>query len=391
MKKGIKKFVLALLALSLLANFSSASLAAEPVKIGEIATVTGDFAAYGVAEAESVKIAVAEINAKGGVKVGGEMRPLEVVMYDCRTRNEDMVNSARRLVEQDKVSAVIGPSGSGLCIAAAPIFNRGHVPHIGTLPTNPQVTVDDSGKVRPYNFRICFLDPYQGAIIAQFAAKNLGAKKAALLYDVSSDYSQGQREFFIKGFEASGGKLVADEGFRGEDVDFRSQLTNMKEAGADVLIFPFMGKSLPLAVKQARELGINLPIIGGDGYGDFMWEIAGDALGDTYWVSHVDRYDPTLAGFFEAYEKSAGTECQEFMNAVLAYDCVYWLKDAIERADSTEPEKIRDTLETTKDLKLLHCTLTMGATHDPEGKEGVMLKCDPNEHKALFFAKIKPE
>ncbi|MBR1418543.1 MAG: ABC transporter substrate-binding protein, partial [Synergistaceae bacterium] len=237
----MKKFMLCVLALCLLA---SAALAAEPIKIGEIATVTGDFAAYGVAEVESVKIAVAEINAKGGVKVGDEMRPLEVVMYDCRTRNEDMVNSARRLVEQDKVSAVIGPSGSGLCIAAAPIFNRGHVPHLGTLPTNPNVTVDESGKVRPYNFRICFLDPYQGAIMAQFAAKNLGAKSAALLYDVSSDYSQGQREFFIKSFEAAGGKIAADEGFRGEDVDFRSQLTNMKESGADVLIFPFMGKSL---------------------------------------------------------------------------------------------------------------------------------------------------
>ena len=178
----MRKILLSLLVISL---FAAPALSAEPIKIGEIATVTGDFAAYGVAEVESVKIAVAEINAAGGV-LG---RPLEVVMYDCRTRQEDMVNAARRLVEQDKVAAVIGPSGSGLCIAAAPIFNRGHVPHLGTLPTNPLVTVDDSGKVRPYNFRICFLDPYQGAIMAQFSYVNLRAKKAAILYDVSSDYS----------------------------------------------------------------------------------------------------------------------------------------------------------------------------------------------------------
>ncbi len=387
----MKKLVLFITFIMAVCLVVSSAFAAEPVKIGQIATVTGDFAAYGVAEVEAVKLAVGEINAKGGVKIGGEMRPLEVIMYDCRTRNEDMVNSARRLVEQDKVTAVIGPSGSGLCIAAAPIFNRGHVPHLGTLPTNPNVTVDDSGKVRPYNFRICFLDPYQGAIMAQFAAKNLKAKKAALLYDVSSDYSQGQREFFIKSFEAAGGKVVADEGFRGEDVDFRSQLTNMKDSGADVFIYPFMGKSLPLAVKQARELGIELPIVGGDGYGDFMWEIAGDTLGNTYWVSHVDRYDPTLEGFFEAYKKQAGTECQEFMNAVMAYDCVYWLKDAIERADSAAPEKVRDALEKTSGLKLLHCTLTMGATHDPEGKDGVILVCDPKERKSLFFTKIRPE
>ena len=155
------------------------AFAADTIKIGEIATVTGDFAAYGVAEVESVKMAVSEINAKGGV-LG---KKLEVVMYDCRTRNEDMVNAARRLVQQDKVVAVIGPSGSGLCIAASPVFNQGKVAHIGTLPTNPNVTVDEKGKVKPYNFRICFLDPYQGKILAVFAAKDLKAKKAAILCD----------------------------------------------------------------------------------------------------------------------------------------------------------------------------------------------------------------
>ncbi len=318
----MRKFLLTLLAISLLAI---PAFGAEPIKIGEIATVTGDFAAYGVAEVESIKIAIAEINAAGGV-LG---RPLEVVMYDCRTRQEDMVNAARRLVEQDKVVAVIGPSGSGLCIAAAPIFNRGHVAHLGTLPTNPLVTVDESGKVRPYNFRICFLDPYQGAIMAQFSYMNLRAKKAAILYDVSSDYSQGQREFFIKSFEKSGGKIVADEGFRGEDVDFRSQLTNMKDSDADVLIFPFMGKSLPLAVKQARELGIELPIVGGDGYGDFMWEISGNTLRNTFWVSHVDRYDPTLKGFFDKYYEETKTECQEFMNAVMAKSAMHLSRQKI--------------------------------------------------------------
>ncbi len=382
----MKSKFLALVLLFSLVSFSC-SYAAEPIKIGEIATVTGDFAAYGVAEVESIKIAVAEINAAGGV-LG---RPLEVVMYDCRTRQEDMVNAARRLVEQDKVVAAIGPSGSGLCIAAAPVFNRGHVAHLGTLPTNPLVTIDESGKVRPYNFRICFLDPYQGAIMAQFAFKTLKAKTAAILYDVSSDYSQGQREFFIASFEKSGGKIIADEGFRGDDVDFRSQLTNIKDAGADVLIFPFMGKSLPLAVRQARELGIETSIVGGDGYGDFMWEISEDTLRNTYWVSHVDRYDPTLKEFFDKYLASAGTECQEFMNAVMAYDCVYWLKDAIERAGSTEPEKIRDALEKTKDLKLLHCVLTMDEYHNPKDKDGVILRCDPEQRKALFCEKIRPE
>lgn len=362
----------------------------DVVRVGEIATVTGDFAAYGVAEVESVKIAIDEINKAGGVKVGDKMLPMEVTMFDCRTRQEDMVLAARRLVNEVKAVAVIGPSGSGLCIAAAPVFNSGKVAHLGTLPTNPLVTVDESGKVRPYNFRICFLDPYQGKMIAYFAAKELGKKNAAILYDVSSDYSHGLREFFVANFTEYGGKIVADEGHRGEDVDFRAQLTKIKDANPDVLVIPTMGKCLPLAVKQARELGIEVPIVGGDGYGDFMWEIAGDTMRETYWVSHVDKDDPVLADFFAEYKRRTGTECQEFMNAIMAYDCVYWLKDAIERAGTLDPEKVRDALETTKDLKLLHATLTMDELHNPKDKDGIILVTDTATKRAVFFRKIKP-
>lgn len=365
--------------------FSLPAFAANTIKIGEIATVTGDFAAYGVAEVESVKMAVNEINAAGGI-LG---KKIELIVYDCRTRNEDMVNAARRLVQQDKVTAVIGPSGSGLCIAASPIFNQGKVAHLGTLPTNPKVTVDEKGKVKPYNFRICFLDPYQGKMLSIFAVKDLKAKKAAILYDVASDYSHGLREFFKKDFLASGGKIVADEGHRGEDVDFRAQLTKIKLANPDVLVFPTMGKCLPLAVKQAREMGMKQPIIGGDGYGDFMWEIAGkEAMKNTFWVSHVDKADPRLKEFFAKYKKQTGTECQEFMNAVMAYDCVYWLKNAIERAGTDNPVKVRDALEKTKNLKLMHATLTMDEFHNPKDKDGIILEA--KDGKAVFYKVIKP-
>lgn len=378
----MRKYVVPLLLTFLL--FAAPANAAGTIKIGEIATVTGDFAAYGVAEVESVKMAVKEINAKGGI-MG---KKVEVVMYDCRTRNEDMVNAARRLVQQDKVCAVIGPSGSGLCIAASPVFNQGKVPHLGTLPTNPKVTVDEKGKVRPYNFRICFLDPYQGKVLAVFAAKDLKAKKAAILYDVSSDYSQGLRDFFIRNYKAVGGKIVADEGHRGDDVDFRAQLTKIAQTKPDVIVIPTMGKCLPLAVKQAREVGIKAPIIGGDGYGDFMWEIAGNTMNNTYWISHVAKEDPALKNFFAKYKKQAGTECQEFMNAVMAYDCVYWLKNAIERAKSDDPVKIRAALEKTKNLKLMHATLTMDQNHDPKDKDAFILAA--KNGKAVFFKKIKP-
>ena len=136
-------------------------------------------------------------------------------------------------------------------------------------------------------------------------------------------------------------------------------------------------------------MGMNQPIIGGDGYGDFMWEIAGkEAMKNTFWISHVAKEDPALKDFFAKYKKQAGTECQEFMNAVMAYDCVYWLKDAIERAKSDDPVKVRAALESTKNLKLMHATLTMDNFHDPKDKDGFILEA--KNGKAVFYKKIRP-
>jgi branched-chain amino acid transport system substrate-binding protein len=356
--------------------------AADVIKVGEIATVTGDFAAFGDAEVKALEIAAEEINAAGGI-LG---KKVEIIMYDCRTRQEDMVNAARRLVEQDKVCAVIGPSGSGLNIAASPIFTKAKVPHIGTMPTNPAVTVDENGNVRPYNFRICFIDPYVGQVVAHLAFRDMGKKKAAILYDVSSDYSHGLRQFFMEEFVNLGGTIVADEGYRADDVDFRSQLTNIKNTDADIFYLPNMGKAPALIMKQAREMGMDIAFIGGDGYGDFWWEIAGDAIAGSYWMSHVAPDDDALQGFFRKYEEKFGTECKEFMNAVTAYDSLYWLKDAIERAGSDDPEKIRDALEQTKDLKLMHATITMDEFHNPKNKDCIVLEL--KDGKAVFFKRV---
>ncbi len=384
-----KKFVALLVMLMPLLVSVSASAGGTfsgTVVLGATAPLTGPNQMTGEYYVNGMKIAVEEINAAGGI-LG---RPVEVVMYDCRTRQEDMVNAARRLVEQDKVSVVIGPSGSGLCISAAPVFNRGNVPHIGTLPTNPLVTVDEKGQVRPYNFRICFLDPYQGKMLAVFAAQDLNKKKAAILYDVSSDYSQGLREFCIKTYKEYGGEIVADEGHRAEDVDFRAQLTEIRDKAADVLVLPNMGKEMALIMKQARELGLNeIVFVGGDGYGEFMWEIAGEAMEGSYWINHVAPEDPAMQPFFAQYKERWNDECKEFVNGVLGYDSVYWVADAIARAGSDDPKAIRDALEATKDLKLHHATITMDpATHNPVDKDGVVLIAKGG--KGQFFTKIKP-
>ena len=359
----------------------------EPLKIGYLAALTGDWAAYGQTEEKTAILAVEEINAKGGV-LG---RPLELVVYDFRTRAEDAVNAVRRMIEEDEVLAIVGANGSGINIATAPIVNRLGVSQVGTVSTNPLVTVDEKGNVRPYSFRICFTDPYQGKLIAFFAAKELKRMNAAILYDVGNDYSQGLREFFMKSYGEYGGKVVADHGFRGgQDVDFRAQLTDIRDKGADVLMLPNMGKEMALIMKQARELGLNdIIFVGGDGYGEFMWEIAGSAMEGSYWINHVAPEDPEMAPFFKAYKERWNDECKEFVNGVLGYDSVYWVADAIGRAGSADPKLIRDALESTKNLKLHHATITMDpATHNPVDKDGVVLIA--KDGRGQFFTKIKP-
>jgi branched-chain amino acid transport system substrate-binding protein len=384
LRKGL--FVGVVIAIVLLAV--GMATAQGTVKIGYLAALTGDWAAYGQTEVKAAQLAAEEINAKGGVKG----IKIEIVPYDFRTRAEDAVNAVRRMIEQDKVHVIIGANTSGINIATAPIVNRAGVSQIATVATNPLVTVDESGKVRPYSFRICFTDPYQGKVLAFFAAREMGKKKAAILYDVGSEYSQGLREFFIKNFEQYGGQMVADLGFRGGvDVDFRAQLTEIRNSGADVLVLPNMGKEMALTIKQARELGMkDLLIIGGDGYGEFMWEIAGDAMEGTYWVNHVAPGDPAMEPFFTAYEDKYKDECKEFVNGVLAYDAVHWVANAVERAGKADRKAIRDALESTSGVQLNHATLTIDpADHNPKDKDAVILEC--KDGKSRFFMKVKPE
>ena len=380
--------MLALLGVFAVMGLAAAAAAEDVIKIGHLAALTGDWAAYGQTEANSAKLAVAEINAKGGV-LG---KKLELLVYDFRTRPEDAVNAFRRMAENDKVVAVIGANGSGINIATAPLADKYKVPQIGTVSTNLLVTVDEKGVLHPYMFRICFTDPYQGQLIAAFSAHELKKMTAAVLWDVGSDYAQGLREFFMKYYEQYGGKVVADLGFRaGTDVDFRAQLTTIRDSKAEVLVLPNMGKEMALIMKQARELGMkDIIFVGGDGYGEFMWEIAGDAMEGSYWINHVAPEDPAMADFFKDYLKTYNDECKEFTNGVLAYDSIYWLADAITRAGKVDSTAIKDALENTVNVKLHHATMSIDpATHNPMNKTGVVLIA--KDGRGQFFTKIQPE
>jgi len=383
-----KILVLALLGVFAVMGLAAAAAAEDVITMGHIAALMGDWAAYGQTEVNSAKLAVEEINAKGGV-LG---KKLQLVPYDFRTRPEDAVNAFRRMAENDKVVAVIGANGSGINIATAPLADKYKVPQIGTVSTNLLVTVDEKGVLHPYMFRICFTDPYQGQLIAAFSAQELKKMTAAVLWDVGSDYAQGLREFFMKYYDQYGGKVVADLGFRaGTDVDFRAQLTTIRDSKAEVLVLPNMGKEMALIMKQARELGMkDIIFVGGDGYGEFMWEIAGDAMEGSYWINHVAPEDPAMADFFKDYQKAYNDECKEFTNGVLAYDSIYWLADAIARAGKVDSTAIRDALENTVNVKLHHATMSIDpATHNPMNKTGVVLIA--KDGRGQFFTKIQPE
>ena len=382
------KKILAVMAVIFILCSAGAALAADPIKVGYLAALTGDYAAYGITEVNMAKMVVGDVNAKGGV-LG---RPIELVIYDTKTRNEDAVNAVRRMIESDKVVAIIGANSSGINIATAPIVDKGKTPQISTVGTNPLVTVDNKGKVRPYSFRICFTDPYQGALAAELAMTTLKKDKAAILYNVGSDYAQGLREFFVKSYTALKGKVGADEGDRETDVDFRAQLTKVKSSGANALFLPGMGKYMALIIKQARELGLNdITIIGGDGYGEFMNEIAGDSMKGTYWVNHTYLEDPGMSPIFARYKEVYKDDCKEFVNGTMAYDATYWLVDAIKRAGKAEGPAIAKALETTKGLKLNHATLTINPKdHNPLNKAGIILKVG-DDLKAKFFQKVEPK
>ncbi|MDO5114836.1 MAG: ABC transporter substrate-binding protein [Synergistaceae bacterium] len=381
------KKVLALLALMVVVFAAGSAFAAEPIKIGYLAALTGDYAQYGITEVNMAKLVVDDINAKGGL-LG---RQIELIPYDTKTRNEDAVNAVRRMIENDKVCAIVGANSSGINIATAPIVDKGKTPQISTVGTNPLVTVDNKGKVRPYSFRICFTDPYQGALAADLAYNDLKKTKAAILYNVGSDYAHGLREFFISNYEKLGGKIVADEGFRETDVDFRAQLTKIKNSGADLLFLPGMGKDMALAIKQAQELGLNVTVIGGDGYGEFMNEIAGDAMKGTYWVNHTYLDDPGMAPIFARYKEVYKDDCKEFVNGTMAYDAMYWLVDAIKRAGKADGVAIAKALEETKGLALHHATLTIDpATHNPLNKAGIILKVG-DDLRTDFYKKVEPK
>ncbi len=345
-----------------------ALMAAEPIKIGNFGAISGDQAIWGQAEANGLKMVADQINKAGGI-LG---RQVEIITYDDKGDQLEAVNAVKRLINEDHVVAIIGSNSSGRNMAVAPIAEAGHVPVIATYATNPKVTVPEPGKLTRYTFRVCFIDPYQGAVLANFAFKDLKAKKAAVLYEISSDYSVGLRDYFKQAFLKLGGTVVADEAFKTGDVDFRAQLTKIKAAGPEVIIMPFLYKEVALASKQARDLGIKAIKLGADGWpSSGLLEMAATAVEGSYYVDHCDVSQPNVQEY-RAQDKAMFGKDME-VNSIMAHDALMTVKTAIEKAGKADAESIRDALEHVKYQGFTGTIAMDPATHNPTGKSACII------------------
>ncbi|MCE5256118.1 MAG: ABC transporter substrate-binding protein [Spirochaetaceae bacterium] len=342
------------------------------IKVGWFGALTGDQAVWGENELNTVKMLFEEYNAAGGIDVGGKKYKLEVIGYDNKGDAQEAVNVTKRLTGQDKVVAILGPNASGNAIPIAPILEQAKVPDIATVATNPKVTVLD-GKVKPYNFRVCFIDPYQGAVAAGYAYDRLGARKAAILYDVSDDYSQGLREFFKLNFEKKGGTIVADESFNGGDVDFRPQLSKIKATNPDIIFMPYFFKEVALSANQARDLGIKQVLMGGDGWpSDQLISMGGKAVEGCYFVNHLDYADPAVQDYKTRYKAKYGKETE--LNGYLVHDAVLVLVAGLQKAGKVNGEALAKALEGIEVQGITGKINISPETHNPEGKDAAIEK-----------------
>jgi branched-chain amino acid transport system substrate-binding protein len=331
--------------------------AANPIPVGVYAALTGPTASFGVATRDGATLAADEINKAGGV-LG---RPIRLIIEDDQGRPEEAASVVTKLITRDRVVAVIGENASSRSLAAAPICQANRVPMISPSSTNPQVTQKGD-----FIFRMCFIDPYQGDVVAAFSRNNLKLDRVSVLQDVKNDYSVGLAKFFTESFQRRGGRVLGTHSYAEGDNDFRSQLTAIKRAGPQAIFIPGYYTDAGQIAIQARDLGIKAPLLGGDGWDSpKLLEIGGDALNGSYFANHYFAGDPrpTVQNFVAGFKSRYGHDPDG--PAVLGYDAVKLLADAIQRTGSADPVKIRDAIATTKDFEGVSGTISFGPDRNP--------------------------
>ncbi|MEB2629646.1 ABC transporter substrate-binding protein [Peribacillus frigoritolerans] len=356
----------------------------DTIKIGVNLELSGGVASYGQSIAEGLELATAEIN-----KEGIDGKKIKLIKVDNKSEASEATSGAIKLTSQDQVAAIVGAATSTNSIAQVQIAQDNKVPVISPSGTSPEITFSKD-KLNDYVFRTSFIDPFQGTVAANFAAKEIKAKSAAIYIDSSSDYSKGLAAAFKEQFEKNGGKVVAEEAYIAKDTDFRSTLTRLKSAKPDFIFLPGYYEEAGLIVKQARETGLDVPFMGGDGWDSpKLVEIAGaKALNNTFITNHYSSGDPDekIQNFVSAFKAKYKDKSPDAFNA-LGYDTGYFLADAIKRAGSADSEKIKEALEKTADLELVTGTFTLDEKHNPI-KSATILEF--KEGKQVFNTKINP-
>lgn len=358
----------------------------DTIKVGGLLEMTGGSASFGISGKNGIDLALKKINEKG--VLGG--KKLSLVVADTKSEASEATNGMQKLISQDKVVAVIGPNQSSAVIASGAINNGAKVVDITPMGTNPDVTIDPKTKqVKPYSFRTCFIDPFQGTVMASFASNELKVKKAAIYIDNTSDYAKGLAQFFKENFVKNGGQIVIEEAYLQKDTDFKSTLTKIKAAQPDFIYIPGYYQEVGLIVKQAREMGINVPMAGGDGWDSAkLPEIAGKAALENTFFSSLYSPDDTSdlnKEFVAEYKKAYNTNPDVF--AALAYDSALLVAKAIEDAGSADPAKIAEAMAKIKGFKGVSGEVTFNEQHNPI-KSAVII-----EHKdgtQTFKTKVNP-
>jgi len=355
----------------------------DKIRIGANLELSGNVASYGQGIAEGLELAIEEINQDG---IDG--KKIELVKVDNKSEAAEATSGTLKLINQDKVSAIVGAATSTNTLAQVQIAQDNQVPIITPSGTNPDITFKDN-KLNDFIFRTCFIDPFQGEIAANFAAKDLGVNSAAILIDSSNDYAKGLASAFKEAFEENGGKVIGEEAYVAKDTDFRATLTRLKSKNPEFVYIPGYYEEVGLILKQAKELGFDVPFMGGDGWDSpTLVEIAGaEALTNTYITNHYSSgdTDEKIQNFVKAYEAKY-KETPDAFNA-LGYDTAYLLADAIKRAGSADSVKIKEALEETKNLLLVTGNFTYDEKHNPV-KSATILTFKNGEQ--VFETKVNP-
>lgn len=358
---------------------SSCSKKQEPgIPVGQFASLTGGQASFGQSTDKGVQLALAEINAAGGV-LG---QPLRIITKDNQSKPGETSTAVRELITRYKVVALIGEVASGRSLEAAPIAQRSGIPMISPASTNEKVT-----ETGDHIFRVCFIDPFQGTVCAKFSRK-LGFKKAAIITDVSKDYSLGLAKSFKQEFTANGGVITGEQSYSGGDKDFSAQLTAIKADNPQVIFLPAYYTEAPLIIRQARQLGITVPFIGGDGWDSpELVGVGGSSVEGCYFSNHFSDQskDPRVVAFVDAYRKKYNGEPDAMV--ALGYDSVYLLADAMKRAGTTDPAKVNAAIAATKDFPGVTGKITLDSHRNPT-KPAVMLQV--KDGKFAYVETIAP-